>query len=128
MTTMFLDHPLYLSLALFVLLTATVEAGFRLAVLTSPNIDEERREQIAASRDALGILLSLLLGFTLAMALPRFDGRSERNWNHKSSRRCLAGSTAKPGPCTTTRLRSGKAGVFASRSWRVTADDRSRTH
>jgi hypothetical protein len=76
-TTMFLDHPLYLSLALFVLLTATVEAGFRLAVLTSPNIDEERREQIAASRDALGILLSLLLGFTLAMALPRFDLRKQ---------------------------------------------------
>ena len=61
MTTMFLDHPLLLSLGLFVLLTAAVEGGFRLAVLTSPNIDEERREQIAASRDALGILLSLLL-------------------------------------------------------------------
>jgi len=29
-TTMFLDHPLLLSLALFVLLTTTVEAGFRL--------------------------------------------------------------------------------------------------
>jgi len=57
---MFLDHPLLLSLGLFVLLTAAAE-GFRLAVLTSPNIDEERREQIAASRDALGILLSLLL-------------------------------------------------------------------
>jgi hypothetical protein len=39
---MFLDYPLLLSLGLFVLLTATVEAGFRLAVLTSPNIDEER--------------------------------------------------------------------------------------
>jgi hypothetical protein len=77
-TTMFLDHRLLLSLGLFVLLTATVEAGFRLAVLTSPNIDEERREQIAASRDALGILLSLLLGFTLAMALPRFD--LPNNW------------------------------------------------
>src|SRR5207245_4903811 len=74
---MFLDHPLLLSLGLFVLLAATVEAGFRLAVLTSPNIDEERREQIAASRDALGILLSLLLGFTLAMALPRFDLRKQ---------------------------------------------------
>ena len=77
MTTLFLDHPLLLSLGLFVLLTATVEAGFRLAVLTSPDIDEERREQIAASRDALGILLSLLLGFTFAMALPRFDLRKQ---------------------------------------------------
>jgi hypothetical protein len=114
---------LLLSLGLFVLLTATVEAGSRLAVLTSPNIDEERREQIAASRDALGILLSLLLGFTLVMALPLVsicqttgNGRSERNWNHKSSRRCLAGSTAKPGPRTATCICSGKAGVFAGRS------------
>ena len=41
------------------------------------NIDEERREQIAASRDALGILFSLLLGFTLAMALPRCDLREQ---------------------------------------------------
>jgi hypothetical protein len=76
-TTMFLDYPLLLSLGLFVLLTATVEAGFRLAVLTSPNIDEERGEQISASRDALGIMLSLLAGFTLAMALPRFDLRKQ---------------------------------------------------
>jgi hypothetical protein len=40
-------------------------------------MDEDRREQIAASRDSLGILLSLLLGFTLAMALPRFDSRKQ---------------------------------------------------
>jgi hypothetical protein len=123
MTTVFLDHPWLLSLGLFVLLTATVEAGFRLAVLTSPDIDEERRQQIAASRDGLGILLSLLLGFTLAMALPRFDLRKQLVMDEanaigttKSSRRCLAGSTAKPGPHTATCICSGKAGVFAGRS------------
>jgi len=134
-TTVFLDHPLLLSLGLFVLLTATVEAGFRLAVLTSPNIDEERREQIAASRGALGISAQLAArlyscdGFaSFRFAQTTGNGRSERNWNHKSSRRCLAGSTAKPGPHATTFICSGKAGVFAGRSWRVTADGRNRTH
>jgi hypothetical protein len=76
-TITLLDHPLLLSFALLFLLMAAVEAGFRLAVLTSVHLDEERRGQIAASRDALGILLSLLLGFTLAMALPRFDLRKQ---------------------------------------------------
>jgi hypothetical protein len=74
---MILDHPLWLSALLFFLLMIAVEAGFRLAVATGANTDEERREQIAASRDALGILLSLLLGFTLAMSLPRFDLRRQ---------------------------------------------------
>jgi hypothetical protein len=33
--------------------------------------------QIAISRDSLGLLLSLLLGFTLAMALPHYDLRKQ---------------------------------------------------
>src|SRR6266481_3944259 len=77
MTGLFLDHPLFFSGALFVLLVIAVESGFRIAVLSAANLDEDRREQIAASRDSLGILLSLLLGFTLAMALPRFDLRKQ---------------------------------------------------
>jgi hypothetical protein len=76
-TTIFLDHPPLLSFSLFVILMAVVEAGFRLAAVTGASADDQRREQIAASRDALGILLSLLLGFTLAMALPRFDLRRQ---------------------------------------------------
>src|SRR5260370_21284794 len=75
MTTVFLDHPLLLAVCLFVFLMAVVETGFRLAVLTGANLDDDSREQIAASRDSLGILLSFMLGFTLAMALPRFDLR-----------------------------------------------------
>jgi hypothetical protein len=80
-----------------VLLVLAVESGFRLAVLSAANLDEDRREQIAAARDSLGILLSLLLGFTLAMALPRFDlrkqagfGRSQRHWHDRPSRRTFA--------------------------------------
>ena len=75
MTNMFLDHPFLLAMCLFVFLMAVVDTGFRLAVLTGANLDDDSREQIAASRDSLGILLSFMLGFTLAMALPRFDLR-----------------------------------------------------
>jgi hypothetical protein len=71
----FLDHPLLLAVCLFLFLMSVVETGFRLAVLTGANLDDDSREPIAASRDSLGILLSFMLGFTLAMALPRFDLR-----------------------------------------------------
>jgi hypothetical protein len=77
MTSLLLDHPLFFSATLFVLLVFAVESGFCTAVLSAANLDQDRREQIAASRDSLGILLSLLLGFTLAMALPRFDLRKQ---------------------------------------------------
>jgi hypothetical protein len=80
MTSRFLDHPLFFSGTLFVLLVVAVESGFRIALLSAANLDQDRREQIAASRDALGILPSLLLGFTLAMALPRFDLRKHLFW------------------------------------------------
>jgi hypothetical protein len=43
------------------------------------SVDSEqlRHEQLVAARDAIGLLLSLLLGFTLAMALSRFDQRQQ---------------------------------------------------
>ena len=68
-----LDHPFWLALVLLFLFVGMVEVGFRLAVFTGAVTDDPRREQITASRDALGVLLSLLLGFTLAMGLPRYD-------------------------------------------------------
>ena len=75
MTTVFLHHPLLRAVCLFVFLMSVVETGFRLAVRTGANLDDDSREQIAASRDSLGILLSFMLGFTPAMALPRFGLR-----------------------------------------------------
>jgi hypothetical protein len=41
------------------------------------NGNQIEHEQIGNARDALRLLLSLLLGFTLAMALPRYDQRRE---------------------------------------------------
>jgi len=68
-----LDHPLWLALSLLLLFALMVEIGCRLGLLSGVVADDARHEQITASRDALGVLLSLLLGFTLAMALPRYD-------------------------------------------------------
>jgi high-affinity Fe2+/Pb2+ permease len=51
---------------LFVVLMSVARTGFRIAVLTGANLDDDSREQIAASR-SLGILLSFVLGFTLAV-------------------------------------------------------------
>ncbi len=57
-------------------LISIVELGFRLRqVLT--NIDAERQSLIESARDELIVLLSLLLGFSLPMALPHYEHRNE---------------------------------------------------
>ena len=43
----------------------------------SARVDEGRHEQISAARDEVAVLLSLLLGFTLALALQHIDYRRE---------------------------------------------------
>jgi hypothetical protein len=70
-----LDYPVAFSFALFVALTVAVLVGFRLAVLARAWEDESQREQVEAARDALGVSLSLLLGFSLALAVPKYDLR-----------------------------------------------------
>src|SRR5262249_53394456 len=72
-----LNHPLLFSLLLLLVFTVIEEIGYRLAARNLADLDQNRHEQITASRDALGVLLSLLLGFTLAMALPRYDLRRD---------------------------------------------------
>ena len=71
------DQPWTLFAALFVVLLFTLHIGTRVAQLLSVSTDEVRHEQLVAARDAIGLLLSLLLGFTLAMALSRFDQRKQ---------------------------------------------------
>ena len=62
---------------LFLVLVAMGEIGIRWRLRLSASIDEGRHEQISAARDEVAVLLSLLLGFTLAMALQRIDYRRE---------------------------------------------------
>jgi len=72
-----LNHPWMLALSLFVLLALLIEIGSRVGLRSRIEDDQNRKEQINAIRDALFVLLSLLLGFTLAMAVPRYDHRRE---------------------------------------------------
>lgn len=55
-------------------LLAVVEAGARLRHLTA-SLHDEHQAQVASARDNLNVLVSLLLGFSLPMALPHFDLR-----------------------------------------------------
>lgn len=72
-----LDHPWWLFLFLFMILAGVVEVGFRLSLRVAPDDYRERHDQIASTRNDVSILLSLLLGFTLAMVLSRFDLRQQ---------------------------------------------------
>jgi hypothetical protein len=54
-----------------------VEIGCRAGPRTSDYGNEELHEGIVAARDAIGVLLSLLLAFTLAMVLNRYDARKQ---------------------------------------------------
>src|SRR5262245_13959764 len=71
------DRPAMLFVVLLLGLAAIEEIGIRLRSRISAGIDEARQEQIAAAREAAAVLLSLLLGFTMAMALQRYDYRVE---------------------------------------------------
>jgi hypothetical protein len=71
------DQSAVLFVALLAMLLITVELGTRLGHRLSVDSDQLRQEQLVAARDAIGLLLSLLLGFTLAMALSRFDQRKQ---------------------------------------------------
>jgi hypothetical protein len=71
------DHPTPLFFLLLFALSVFVEIGHRAGMRLSVDTDSLRHEQLVAARDAIGLLLSLLLGFTLAMAIARFDQRKQ---------------------------------------------------
>lgn len=70
-----LNYPWVLGSLLAVLLALALEFGHRVAVYTSLHKDQDRKEQMATIRDGLFVLVSLLLGFTLALASPRYAER-----------------------------------------------------
>jgi hypothetical protein len=49
--------------------------GYRLGLITGINEDAHRHEHISGLREGLFVLLGLLLGFMIAMVLPRSDHR-----------------------------------------------------
>jgi hypothetical protein len=72
-----IDYPSLLFIVLFVVFALALEIGFRIASRRNDNEDKVLHEQAVGVRDGVIVLLSLLLGFTLAMALPRFDLRRD---------------------------------------------------
>jgi hypothetical protein len=72
-----LDLPHLLFFLLFVSSFGVLEAGYRIAKRTKVNADESHHEQIMGLRDSVLMLLSLLVGFTFAMAGSRFDQRRQ---------------------------------------------------
>jgi hypothetical protein len=70
-----LNHPWPLGLFTAILLAAVIEAGYQTAVRSRIQEDTNRKDQMVAIRDGLFVLVSLLLGFTLALSAPRFADR-----------------------------------------------------
>lgn len=70
-----LDHPWELGSILFVVLAMALEFGRRVAVRFRLHEDPNRKDQMGTIRDGLFLLVSVLLGFTLALASPRYAER-----------------------------------------------------
>ncbi len=70
------DRPLVLLIVVTIVLRLVVELGYRVEKRRGTR-DDKRHEQNVSTRDQLGLLLSLLLGFTLAMSLSRYDLRKQ---------------------------------------------------
>jgi len=73
----FLDKPLLVFVTVCLALVTSAVLGYRLARCTHINEDAHHHEHITGLREGLFVLLALLLGFTVAMVLPRYDQRNQ---------------------------------------------------
>ncbi len=72
-----LDRPIALFFVATAVLLAAHEVGFRLRVLAKDRDDKEWEKQVHETRNQIGLLLSLLLGFAMSMGVSRFDERKQ---------------------------------------------------
>ena len=72
-----LDEPWLVFITVCIVLFASSVLGYRLALSTRINEDSHHHEHITGLREGLFVLLGLLLGFTVAIVLPRFDERRQ---------------------------------------------------
>ena len=70
-----LNHPWVLGPILAIVLAVVLELGCRVAVYSRFHENQNRKDQVATIRDGLFLLVSLLLGFTLSLASPRYAER-----------------------------------------------------
>jgi hypothetical protein len=71
----FLDHPWPLGVLTAVILALAIEAGRYTAARSRIQEDPHRKDQMVALRDGLFVLVSLLMGFTLALGAARYAER-----------------------------------------------------
>jgi hypothetical protein len=72
-----LDEPWLVFVVVSIALFISSTLGCRLALYTRINEDSHHHEHITGLREGLFVLLGLLLGFTVAIVLPRFDERRQ---------------------------------------------------
>ncbi len=72
-----LNHHWLVATSLFVLMAFVGELGYRIGTKWRIEEDQNRKEQLNATGSSLLILLSLLVSFTLTMAVSRYDQRRE---------------------------------------------------
>ena len=70
-----LDHPWPLGICTAIFLGLAIEAGRYIADRSKIQEDPHRKDQMIALRDGLFVLVSLLMGFTLALAAARYSER-----------------------------------------------------
>lgn len=73
----FLDEPRLVFIAVCIGLFTSSIVGYRLAWSMRINENSDYHEHITGLREGLFVLLGLLLGFTVAIVLPRFDERRQ---------------------------------------------------
>ena len=73
----FFDNSWLVFITVWIALFTSALVGYWLALATRINEDERHHEYITTLREGLFVLLALMLGFTLAMVLPRFDQRRQ---------------------------------------------------
>jgi hypothetical protein len=71
------DAPYLLFAVLFLMSLGVLEVGHVMAKRSRVNDDPSHHEQITSLRESLLVLLSLLVGFTFAMAVSRFELRRQ---------------------------------------------------
>jgi hypothetical protein len=69
------EYPWELGVLLAIVLSLALELGRRVGVYFRIQEETTRKEQTTTIRDGLFVLVSLLLGFTLALAAPRYAER-----------------------------------------------------
>jgi hypothetical protein len=69
------NHPWELGVVMAIVLATAMDLGRRTAAHSHIQDDANRKDQMTAIRDGLFVLVSLLLGFTFALAAPRYAER-----------------------------------------------------